>query len=220
MLVEDQPGFNYTPKKPSNSLICGIGVNNANYVIKPSVGPNCQVYQAWKSMISRCYNPRVLDSQPAYNKVTVCADWLIYSNFRAWAEQFEYIDRVLDKDLLSIGSVQKQYSKDSCCFIPAELNSFLVLRKSKQNSSLPIGTKKLKSGKYQSVIYYGGRDHHLGVFDSALEAHLAWLHEKIKVGTSIKSNIQLEDPRVVLGFEKFLSILEEHLVGQKEVISL
>jgi len=99
-------------------LVCGVGINDADYRVrvqkelpKSSSGKRnretvfmCPFYKVWENMINRCYNPRHLVKRPTYIDCTVCEEWKIFSNFKAWMETQNYIDRQLDKDLIVKGN--------------------------------------------------------------------------------------------------------------------
>lgn len=87
-----------------------------------------KTYKLWFSMISRCYGE---NKQEAYKNVTVHPDWFNFSQFvkdikklKGYTEWSEGKKWELDKDLKS-GEV-KQYSKDTCCFIPGNFNRRVV----------------------------------------------------------------------------------------------
>lgn len=124
------------PKK----LICGIGVNDADYVIKRAVKYkdekgksrsklmwSCRVYSSWKSMIERVYGTKPLNSRPTYISVSICKDWLIFSNFKKWVDTLGYnIEGLsLDKDILT-PNTEKIYCPEYCAFVTKTVNSFVL----------------------------------------------------------------------------------------------
>lgn len=69
------PNFEYRTRKPLNSLVENIGINNAPFVVKPQIEGkqiNHPAYIVWQSMLNRCYNTKVKEEQPAYVGVTCC----------------------------------------------------------------------------------------------------------------------------------------------------
>lgn len=80
---------------------------------------------AWCGMLTRCYSSSSLKASPTYEGCTVCEDWLDFQNFAAWHEEFHVVGWQLDKDLFSDGV--KEYSKETCCYLPQEIN-LLVTR--------------------------------------------------------------------------------------------
>lgn len=73
-------------------------------------------FDAWRSMMSRCYN----NVPEIYKDVTVCDEWHNFINFAIWHKENYVQGWYLDKDLFRSGD--KIYSKDTCCYIPNEIN--------------------------------------------------------------------------------------------------
>lgn len=117
----------------SNILVYGVGVNDADYPVKPVIhfGSKkrkiCPYYQKWKSMLERCYSEKYQAVQPTYKGCKVCDEWLVFSNFKAWVISNNIADisgYELDKDLLKAGN--KKYSKENCILVPMIVNRFLI----------------------------------------------------------------------------------------------
>lgn len=104
-------------------------------------------YSVWHSMIRRCYSKNYQKDKPTYKNVEVINDWLLLSNFDNWFNH-NYIENwQLDKDLLS--NFGKIYSKDTCCFLPNEVNCALKFDTGK-NGLYPGVSIKTASMKYIS----------------------------------------------------------------------
>lgn len=204
-----------------SKLFLGVGINDADYVvqIKETVGYvdgkqkrkiiwTCPFYQKWASMLSRCYSPRVQKLQPSYGGVTVCDEWLTFSNFKAWMEKQDWEGKVLDKDL--IGDSQL-YSEDTCLFISNRVNSFIG---ENMVGEFPGTSVKFNDGRVNCVVsQICGADGklHLGVFPSQLQAHRAWQKEKIN---QAKILVDTEnDLRVKFALIKIISKIEEDIVN-------
>jgi hypothetical protein len=74
-----------------------------------------RLYTTWKNMKSRCYNKNI----PAYTDyggrgITVCEDWLSFSNFYEWAMANGYNDNLTLERI----DVNKGYFPDNCKWIP------------------------------------------------------------------------------------------------------
>lgn len=104
--------------------------------------------QLWRSIKERCR------TRKAYEDCEMCEEWKQDSKaFCKWA-----IDNLyqcngehlqIDKDLL--GNGKKTYSPETCCFLPATINSMLVTNRDKLRV-LPVGVSILKNGKYMATI--------------------------------------------------------------------
>ena len=74
----------------------------------------------------------------------------------------------LDKDIIQKGS--KLYSKDTCCFVPAEVN-LLLTKRDKCRGEYPVGVNFHKAtGKFRARLNINGRLKHLGLFNTPEEA--------------------------------------------------
>ncbi|MGL6184678.1 MAG: hypothetical protein ACRC1T_04800 [Clostridium chrysemydis] len=157
-------------------LICGIGVNDYG---KVSVkGKNIKSYVVWTSLIRRCYDSKFKEKCKAYDNVTICDEWLYFSNFKKWFDENYRWDLVeqgvtidLDKDLLSDNC--KIYSPETCIFIPHKINIFLTNNRTK-NTSGYIGVHKRKnSDKYEVQIREFGtsKQKYLGLFKNIKDAN-------------------------------------------------
>lgn len=88
-----------------------------------------KIYGYWTRMFSRCYNPFELNKSKnqSYRDIHVCEEWHNFQNFAEWALKqvnTPAFDFELDKDLLAKGKLI--YSPDNCCFVPADINLFLM----------------------------------------------------------------------------------------------
>ena len=160
--------------------IYGVGINDADYSVyiteyvketnKRRTVWVCPFYKVWLDMLKRCYGK---NQHKTYDNCTVCRDWLIFSNFRNWMKEQDWINRQLDKDLLS--GTRKVYSPSTCCFVPKYVNTAIVYEAEKCRE-LPLGVTKIKRDypkKYQASES-GSRFKWLGYFYTPEEAHRAW----------------------------------------------
>jgi len=115
-------------------------------------------YRTWRGMLTRCYGEESLKKCTSYKGCTVCPSWQIFTEFKNWFDKQQMEPNWhLDKDLLVRGN--KEYGPDTCVFVPAAINSFLVDRHS-ERGKYPIGvTAKTKN----NVTSYAAR---CGVFNS------------------------------------------------------
>ena len=88
----------------------------------------------------------------------------------------------LDKDILQKGN--KLYSKDTCCFVPQELNNLLI-KSDNSRGEYPVGVCFHKpSGKFMAQLKVNGKMKHLGRFttpDEAFQAYKTAKEANIKV---------------------------------------
>lgn len=155
-------------------LVYGVGINDADYVTRTSSW-TCPFFRKWKDMLARCYSEYENTRHPTYLECYVVDEWLYFSRFKLWMEQQDWQGKALDKDILVRGN--KEYGPSTCVFVSAQLNGFLV---EKVSGDLPVGASILR-GKFQSrCAEFGKGQKYLGVFDTAIEAHKAWLFFKLE----------------------------------------
>lgn len=164
-----------------NKLVCGVGTNDADYPIYPTVNGKqvmCPYYRAWRDALTRCYSAVEQARYPTYIGCSVCDEWLIFSNFKRWMEQEDWQGKELDKDLLFPGN--KVYSPETCVFIDHVTNSFTT-DSGAARGEWPVGvyfSKRDKKFLSQCRNPFTGKREHLGLFTCADQAHLAWLARK------------------------------------------
>ncbi len=182
-----------------SSLVYGHGINDANYAVLPRINGKqirCPFYRTWQSMLQRVYSQKYHDTNPTYVGITVCQEWLIFSNFKAWLETQNWQGNELDKDIIKPGN--KHYSPDTCCFVPHALNSLLNDNSAARGEWI-IGVRYNKfAKKYTAQCCDGkGKLKHLGSFDTASTAHAAWV--KFKSNLIVNIAAKQTDPRIVNG---------------------
>lgn len=193
-------GFNFMVNymRVRNKLLCGVGVNDADYNVQPKVNGKkamCHFYSKWTGMLRRCYSAKLQSRQPAYIGVTVCVEWLYFSNFKLWMEKQDWHGKDLDKDLLFIGN--KIYSPDTCCFIEHSTNNF-VLDRPMDRGAHPTGVSfNKKSRKFESYCSnpFTKKRELLGYFNCAAQAHQTWRKRKHELACQL-ADLQ-NDERVV-----------------------
>jgi hypothetical protein len=148
----------------------GIGINDATY----KVGTTCPFYRAWHSMLKRCYNPKMLAKNPTYAGCSVDPSWHLFSTFKEWMMNQDWVGKQLDKDLLVPGN--KVYGPNTCLFVSHQVNGLLNTQP-KLRGYLPIGV--IKHGKKFKVNFKKNKKTvHIGVFDSIEEATHAYVLNK------------------------------------------
>ncbi len=186
----------------ASKLVCGVGVNDANYVvqIRETIGYvngkrkrkliwMCPFYLTWTNMLKRGYSTKCKEKHHTYKNITVCEEWWLFSNFKCWMEQQPYEGMQLDKDILVKGN--KEYNSASCVFVPSRINK--VLTDSGATRGLyPLGVCYMQKQKgvvnglrkpyvAQVATGNGSRQKYLGIFPTPQEAHKAWQLAKADV---------------------------------------
>lgn len=172
---------NSTIKKESSQLkrtAYGVGYNSGGKYKSRINGVRSNSYEAWRSMLRRCYSDKSIKRQPAYIDCKVDEKWHDFQVFAEWYESHRFygLGYQLDKDLLSGDS--KIYSEYSCALIPARLNT-LINEQKPSTGEYPKGVGLHKRvGRLHANIRMNGRKHHLGYFNCPQEAHQAYVIAK------------------------------------------
>lgn len=126
--------------------VLGIGIVGTQEEVSKTVA-----YKYWAGMITRCYSEDYHKTRETYRGCSVAKEWHYFPNFRKWFND-NYVDGYhLDKDLLNQGN--KVYSPETCCFIPPEVNSYIVERGSIRDGCEMGVSKRRKKGsmKYNGI---------------------------------------------------------------------
>jgi len=178
-------------------LICGVGINDADYQVKPLVNgvrPTCLFYSTWARMLERCYSSKFHKIRPTYIGCSVCDDWIFFSKFKEWMTQQDFKNKELDKDILI--HENKIYSPSTCIFVTSRVNS-LLLDRGLGRGQYAIGVHFNKQcKKFISSCSNGLKQIHLGAFNTEQEAHQAYLKYKKQVIIEValeQDDIRLKD---------------------------
>jgi hypothetical protein len=144
-------------------------------------------------------------------------NFLGFQDFAEWCQQQEnYTSKDekgryyhLDKDILFANN--KIYSKETCCFIPADLNMVLSKGNNKTNKYL-IGTCFVeKVGRFTShVTGHPDLKHgYLGIYDTEIEAHRAWQLGKIQVLEHSINKFSYLPPSILEGLTKHIQLIQK-----------
>ena len=157
------------------SLVEGVGVNDAPYMVYAKVGGKqftCPYYSVWASMLARCYSMKYQGNNPAYRGCSVSEEWLVFTTFKTWMMTQKWDGLFLDKDLLVKDS--KVYSKDTCIFVTRLVNNLMTDRTAARGN-YPVGVTWSKAhGKYRARCNIDGKRASLGLFYSEKEASSAY----------------------------------------------
>ena len=178
-------------------LVYGIGVNDADYVVKSIINGRrvgCPAYRSWGNMLKRCYSAKYHSRCPTYIGVEVCDEWLTFMTFRKWWVENQVDGWQMDKDLLSGDRI---YSPDTCIFVPAWLNNFTI-DSGAARGLWPIGVWfDRRRRKFESRCRHPfGKNECLGHFSTPDEAHAAWLARKLEIANELKHLMDDIDARI------------------------
>lgn len=133
-------------------------------------------YTAWISMHQRCYRKEYHIKNPTYKDITVCEEWFNFQNFAEWYEK-NYIEGFhLDKDIICPDC--KEYSPETCAFVPIEINSLFTKGKAKRGVFY-IGVTKFR-GAFRAHLSRNGKQEWIGTFPTESEAFNYYKQEKEK----------------------------------------
>lgn len=139
-----------------------------------------QAGRLWVNMLIRCLeNGSMQASRKTYEGCRHTFE--DFQDFAEWCQtQIGYLDGYqLDKDIIRKGN--KVYSKETCFFIPKDLNILFTLR-TFDRGLLPIGVHlKTRSGRYGATLSKYGKLTYLGYYSTATEAFLVYKKEKEKL---------------------------------------
>lgn len=146
-------------------ISCGCVKNKNNSTRMTTHGKTgTRTYKIWKGMKKRCLNK----NDHSYNNygargITVCNEWANdfqrFINDMGLAPSGKSIDRI-NNDL--------GYSKNNCRW--ADDFTQARNRRKKHGGSLPIGVRKLPSGRFAAHICANYKNHYLGSFDTLDQA--------------------------------------------------
>jgi len=153
-------------------LIYGVGYNDRTYPAAENK-KSVREYDLWHSMLTRCYSGGFKRINAAYEGCTVSENFKSYSYFYEWCQRqigFNEKEWQLDKDLLFKGN--KQYSEDTCVFVPQSINKtlpFCQKRGLRHAVGVSYHTKKRKY-VVQPQLQQDGSRRWLGAYDTEVEA--------------------------------------------------
>lgn len=156
------------------SLVHGAGIND--WVGDISVGGKpIKEYRLWANMLQRCFDDKLKQNRPTYKDVTCSKEWLSMTTFIEDISEmkgFGLEGWQLDKDILSKGN--RLYSKETCCFVPKEVN-YLLTKRDNCRGEYPVGVCFDKcAGKFKAQLRIYGKKKFLGYFTTPEEAFQAY----------------------------------------------
>lgn len=177
----------------------------------------------WGAVEARC-NPAgsVQSRMKSYEGVTNSFE--NFQHFTEWCHnECGYLNRessgkywCLDKDILVIGN--RQYSPETCCFVPTRLNSLLGTHANRK-TSLPIGVSFRKDMQKYNAQVSNGVGNRLSVsgFTDPFSAHRKYQEIKIGVISSVLEELREVLPaKVIEGVNRHLSSIENDYNNHRE----
>ena len=146
----------------------GVGVVGEAFV------KNDQMYNTWMCMLNRCYGATHTKKNSPYKDCSVSENFKYYPYFKEWCNKqigFGNKGWALDKDILVKGN--RVYSEDTCCLVPAEINSLLT-RYTKESDTCKGVYYNKKLGKFSAHLL--GK--YIGLFTTELEAFQVYKQAK------------------------------------------
>ena len=212
--------------------VCGVATNDADYItgVKERL-PNgkqkfvwrCPVYDDWQNAIKRGFSYEAKLRHPTYKDITVCEEWLLFSNFRSWWVENNVRGWQLDKDIINKGNLV--YGPDSCIYVPGHINSLLTDHAASRGD-YPLGVDK-KQNKFRSCVHWGECQKYLGCFNTPEQAHKAWQIGKIgAIGDAIDkyteeaNSLGVFDVRIVNALNGRITTLEDDIANGRETLVL
>lgn len=155
-------------------------------------------YTYWYAMLQRCYSDKYQQKGVTYKGCSMSENFKYFPFFMEWCNKqigFDQESWQLDKDILVKGN--KIYSEDTCCFVPAEINSVFI-KCDRSRGEYPLGVNYHKATrKFVAQISYRKIKTHLGLYDTAEDAFKAYKKSKEKLIKSLADKyMDVLDPRV------------------------
>ena len=175
-------------RNPYSPTVFGVGYIGVG-VFSPTTEDgrkHTKVYDCWKNMMMRGYSDRYKKQNPTYESVCVCKEWHNFQNFAKWyklnynlkVEQVIGETLHLDKDLYD----SKEYSPNTCIFIPKKMNSFMSggNKKNTYGNTLELGVRKEGNSYSARIVPFGETNAiHLGSYKTLDEAVLVRINRRL-----------------------------------------
>jgi uncharacterized protein YneF (UPF0154 family) len=195
-------------KSPYCKSLCGIGYSGEGEFMMVVNGVKTREYKIWNSIMRRCYDNTLPKKTKIYDNVYVCDEWHNFQNFAKWYRENYYEIKnekmCLDKDILIKGN--KIYSPETCCIVPAFINSLFLAENPNISKKHLKGVSKMIGNKYSSSIKMKNKFHHIGCFEREIDAHLAYIKTKCEYAKSVAEKYSHIIPKIV--YDKLINYSE------------
>ena len=179
-------------KNPYYPIVCGVGMIGNKYPVSNNC-KNTKEYQAWTSMLHRCYDKKFKKRYPTYEDAYCCEEWFLYDNFYEWLHGQENFDKwlngsrwAIDKDI--IVKRNKIYSPETCCLVPDNVNC-LFTKHDSSRGDFPVGVCK-KEDKFIAHCNdpFYCKQKYLGLYDTYIKAFLVYKNFKENIIKRVANN--------------------------------
>ena len=163
-------------KYPSdNKFTCSYACSSKYRSLRRSThgGSYTRLYTIWCDMKARC-NPANAKTEPYYagRGIRVCRQWVeSYAAFERWAMNAGYRDGLT----LDRRDGTKGYGPDNCRWATRQQQASNVRSRRQGNKTSRFkGVGVVPCGRWRATLVVGGKNHHLGMFDTEEEAAEAY----------------------------------------------
>lgn len=174
--IEFRSFKNKTVQYPYHPTKFGVGFIGEGIYKTSHIGKDNLEYTYWDGFMRRCYSNRVQNIRKTYIGCSTEESWHNFQVFGDWFQEnykSEYMQSwCLDKDLLIKGN--KDYSPETCCFLPNEINILFTNGYSKRGKYPKGVSYKPRINKYIAQYQKEGMVKHIGTYKTVEEAFQAY----------------------------------------------
>jgi hypothetical protein len=151
-------------KDPYYPSVLGVGYLGEGPHETVRDGRLTPAYKTWLGMLTRCYDEKTKNyCRYGRRGIKVSDEWHNFQTFAGWFVENYKEGLHLDKDLFS--GDHKIYSKETCCFLPTELNVLLSVRPREAHQT-PRGVQETKCGNFIARFSVSDEKTYLGTFET------------------------------------------------------
>lgn len=162
-------------KNPYYPSVQGVGFLGEGPYVTSKNKVLTQESVTWRGMLQRCYDKKFLKSHPTYSDNYTAEYFHNFQNFAHWCQSaigFHEQGWCLDKDMIVRGN--KEYSPETCAFVPHEINNLLISSNACRGI-LPVGVSYNKHKRsYSASCHKDGKQIEIGTYSDPMEAFSAY----------------------------------------------